>query len=143
MLNKTAIVITAFAFSANIASADMLSDFPSIQNDVNSFMGEELITITNGLSGQPPIIDCGCPHLCAMLGMIVSGRITGDKGIQEGLFTALVTDQAAGINMTIKNGGKFDADGMPVTRVKMKYAKGFDAKALAGLSQEIGKMVLR
>ncbi|MDA7430325.1 hypothetical protein PGB28_17830 [Primorskyibacter aestuariivivens] len=142
-MNRFSLAICAAAFSiGSVAHADMIDDFGSIEDSVNDVMLEEMERIVVDLNERIPILDCGCPHLCEMLGVLARSGATGDRA-QGGLLKALVKDQAGGIEMAIDNGGKFNAEIMGSVSVKMDYSEKFDPEAVTGLLKKAGRAVLR
>ncbi len=141
---KTTLIAASAAtmLLASTAYADMIDDFGGMEEAVNDVMMSEMQRIIIDINDRGPIIDCGCPHLCAMLGMLARSGASGPRA-QAGLLTALVKDQAGGIEMAIENGGKFTAELMKPVSVKMEYGEKFDSEALTGLMKRAGEAVLR
>ena len=127
---------------ATPASADMIGDFGQVEQAVADTMSSELGDILTDLPGLPPIIDCGCPHLCGFLAALASGEVRGEE-VQVAALTALTKDRAMGLEMALAAGGKFDASMMTPVEAKMDYTDDFDPERAVDLLKRAGAAVLR
>lgn len=142
MLKKTLAILAVSAAMTGAANADIIGDLPGVQGAINDMMGNEMGNLGDIIVDLPPIIDCGCPHLCGWLAMMGRGLIPPAMAQQE-LVSALLQDQTNGTLMAVKMGGKFDPELMGRVSVKMEYSDTFDAKRVSALMQRASKAVFR
>lgn len=134
-------VVLAVPFSS--AQAQVLNNIPSIENDLNQGMGDELNDIILTLPDMGPDLECVCYNVCQVLAAIARGNFRTEAAQEAALAEAMIADKMGGMISAVRNGGKLDMELMGKATFKMSFAKNYDPKATAVLLERTGKAILR